>query len=159
MVARAGARRERIVTRDTCKTLVLLLTSAVGAATMQVWTGWWLNSGTGVAWTIAMLFLLAAVVGATNSRSPWTGPVALWAGSMSGLTLSLFRIGPGAIWPIVLLVSSVLTAGTIMVGLGVHRVWAWLTDGGLRMCKCKKFLRVAYRSWLSFGQDQQHWES
>ena len=126
------------MTRDTSDTLVPLLTGAVSAAAMQAWTGWWLNSGTGVAWTLALLFLLAALVGTRNTRSPWAGPVALWAGSMTGLTISLFWLGPGTIWPIVLLVSSVLTAGTIMVGIGVRRVWAWLSDGRLRVSQCKK---------------------
>jgi hypothetical protein len=130
------------VTHNTSETLVPLLTGAVSAAAMQVWTGWWLNSGTGVAWTLALLFLLAALVGTQHTLSEWAGPVALWAGSMMGLTISLFWLGPGTIWPIVLLVSSVLTAGTIMVGIGVRRVWAWLADGRLRVSQCKKFLRV-----------------
>ena len=142
MVAGTGKRRERIVTRDTSETLVPLLTGAVSAAAMQEWTGWWLNCGTGVAWTLALLFLLAVLVRTKDARSQWAGPVALWAGSMVGLTISLFWVGPGTIWPIVLFVSSVLTAGTIMVGIGVRRVWAWLTDGRLRVSPCKKFLRV-----------------
>ena len=130
------------MTRDTSETLVPLLTGAVSAAAMQAWTGWWLNSGTGVAWTLALLFLLAALVGTQDTRSPWAGSVALWAGSMMGLTISLFWLGPGTIWPIVLVVSSVLTAGTMMGGIGVRRVWAWLADGRFRVSQGKKFLRV-----------------
>jgi hypothetical protein len=116
------------MTRDTSEALVPLLIGAMSAVVMQGWTGWWLNSGTGVAWTLAMLFLCAALVGSRNGRSLWAGPVALWAGSMTGLTISLFSLGAGTIWPIVLLVSSVLTAGTIVVGIGVGRVWEWLSD-------------------------------
>jgi hypothetical protein len=110
-----------------------MLTGAVSATAMQAWTGWWLNSGTGVAWTLTLLLLLAALVGTGNTRSPWAGPVALWAGSITGLTISLFWLGPGTIWPIVLLVSSVLTAGTIMVGIGVRRACAWLSAGRLHI--------------------------
>jgi hypothetical protein len=121
------------MTRDNSETLVPLLTGAVSAAAMQAWTGWWLNSGTGVVWTLATLFLFAALVGSVNVRSPLAAPVALWTGSMTGLTLSLFWLGPGTIWPIVLLVSSVLTAGTIMLGMSVHRAWAWLSDGRLHV--------------------------
>jgi hypothetical protein len=130
------------VTYDTSETLVPLLTGAVCAAAMQEWTGWWLNSGAGVAWTLALLFLLALLVGTKDARSQWAGPMALWAGFMVGLTLSLFWLGPGTMWPIVLLVSSVLTADTIMVGIGARRVWAWLTGDRLRVSPCKKFLRV-----------------
>jgi hypothetical protein len=119
------------VTRNTSETLVLVVTGAVSTAAMQAWTGWWLNSGTGVAWTLALLSLLAALIGTTDTRSQWTGPAALWAGSMMGLTTSLFWLGPGTIWPIVLLVSSVLTAGTIIVGMALRRVCAWLSDGRL----------------------------
>jgi hypothetical protein len=110
------------MTRDTAETLGPLVTGAVSAAAMQGWTGWWLNSGAGV-----------ALVGTSNTRSPWARPVALWVGCMTGLTASLFWVGPGTIWPIVLLVSSVLTAGTIMVGIGVGRVRAYLLDGRLHV--------------------------
>jgi hypothetical protein len=117
------------MTRDTSDTLIPLLMGAVSAAAMQAWTGWWLNSGTGVAYTLALLFLLAVLVGTRYTHSQCTEAVALWAGSMTGLTMSLFWRGPGTIWPIVLLVSSVLIAGTIVVGTGLCRVWAWLTGG------------------------------
>ena len=121
------------MTRDTAETLGPLVTGTVSAAAVQAWTGWWLNSGAGVAWTLGMFFLLTALVGTSNTRSPWARPVALWVGCMTGLTASLFWVGPGTIWPIVLLVSSVLTAGTIMVGIGVGRVRAYLLDGRLHV--------------------------
>lgn len=121
------------MTRHTSEPLGPLLTGAVSAAAMQAWTGWWLNSGTGVAWTLALLFLLGALVGTKDTQSQWAGPVALWAGSMMGLASSLFWLGPGTIWPIVLLVSSVLTGGTVVVGVGVRWVWAWVSDGRLHV--------------------------
>jgi hypothetical protein len=116
------------MTRDAFEARVPLLIGTMSTVVMQGWTGWWLNSGTGVAWTLAMLFLCAALVGSRAGRSLWAGPLALWVGSMTGLTIGLFWLGPGTIWPIVLLVSSVLTAGTIVAGIGVGRVCEWLSD-------------------------------
>ena len=86
-------------------TWVPLVTGAATAASLQAYTGWWLNSGTGVACTLAVLFLLALYVGLSSSRSLYVRGIALWAGAMTGLAASLFWIGPGTIWPIVLTVS------------------------------------------------------
>ena len=83
-------------------------------------TGWWLNSGQGVAITSLVLALLAVPIGAAlswplQSRSVvWPG--ALWAGANIGLAIVLFRVGPGSIFPIVLVVGAGISA--IAVGAG-----------------------------------------
>jgi hypothetical protein len=106
--------------RDTrSQTIVPMLIGGLSAVYMQSWTGWWLNSGSGVAFTVAVLFLLAAFFAFWRAGSPWVGAIALWVGSMTGLTANLLWMGPGTIWPIVLIVSCVITAGTVMVGSGV----------------------------------------
>ena len=110
------------------ETVVPLLIGAVSAAYTQSWTGWWLNSGTGVAFTMAALFLLAAFFASWRAGSPWARAMALWVGSMTGLAASLFWMGPGTIWPIVLIVSSLMTAGAVMAGSGVGRLCC-STDG------------------------------
>jgi hypothetical protein len=108
--------------RRSSDTLVPLVIGAVSAASLQACTGWWLNSGTGVACTVALLFLLALCVGLWSPGSPWARAIALWAGAMTGLAASLWWIGPGTIWPIVLIVSSVLTACAVMAGISVGRL-------------------------------------
>ena len=112
--------------RRTSKMVVPLLMGAVTAASMQAWTGWWLNSGTGVTYTVALLLLLAACVGSWRPGSPWARAIALWAGAMTGLAASLVCIGPGTIWPIVLIVSSALTACAVLAGISVGRL-RWST--------------------------------
>jgi hypothetical protein len=92
--------------------------------------------------TLALLALLAALVG-TKDAIAVGGARGVVGGSMMGLTISLCWLGPGTMWPIVLLVSSVLTAGTVVVGIGVRRAWAWLTDGRLRVSQWKKFRALA----------------
>jgi hypothetical protein len=104
------------------ETIVPLLVGALSAAYMQSWTGWWLNSGTGVAFTMSMLFLLALFFASWRAGSPWPRVIALWVGSMTGMAASLFWMGPGTIWPIVLVVSGIITACTVMVGSGVGRL-------------------------------------
>jgi hypothetical protein len=105
------------------ETIIPMFVSALSAACMQSWTGWWLNSGTGVALTVATLFLLALFSASWKAGSPWPCAIALWVGSMAGLTASLFWMGPGTIWPIVLIVSGIITACTVMMGSGVGRLW------------------------------------
>ena len=104
------------------ETLVPLAMGAATAASMQAWTGWWLNSGIGVAYTVTVLFVLALCFGLWSPGSPWARAIALWAGAMTGLAASLWWIGPGTIWPIVLIVSSVLTACAVISGISVGRL-------------------------------------
>jgi hypothetical protein len=112
------------------ETIVPLLVGALSAAYTQSQTGWWLNSGTGVAFTTAALFLLAAFFASWRAGSPRARAMALWVGSMTGLTASLFWLGPGTIWPIVLIVSSIMSACTVAVGSGVGRLCCYTTGFG-----------------------------
>jgi hypothetical protein len=65
--------------------------------------------------------VLALCVGLRSPGWPWARAIALWAGAMIGLTASLWCIGPGTIWPIVLIVSSVLAACAVTAGISVGR--------------------------------------
>ena len=111
------------------ETFVPLVTGAVTAASLQAYTGWWLNSGSGVACTVAVLFLLALCVGLSSPRSLWVRASALWAGAMTGLVASLCWIGPGTIWPLVLMVSSVFTACAVLAGISVGRLCRSIDSG------------------------------
>lgn len=110
------------------ETIVPLLMGAMSVAYLQSRTGWWLNSGTGVVFTMAVLFLLAALIATWRAGSPWARARALWVGSMTGLAASLVWTGPGTIWPIVLIVSSMITACTVLAGSGVGR-WCGSNHG------------------------------
>ena len=87
------------------------------AVVLQQPTGWWLNSGVGVAVTLAGVVTAAIVVAAV-------GPVlgrrdqarALWVGVNAGLAASLLRVGPGTIWPIVIVIGGALTGVAVFLG-------------------------------------------
>ena len=101
--------------------LALPLLGVVVAAGAQwlVPTGWWLNTGEGVAITSLVLALLAAAIAvpAAQLSSPsLRRPVALWAGANVGLALVLFKGSPGNIFPIVLAFGAGISA--LAVGAG-----------------------------------------
>jgi hypothetical protein len=119
------------------KPLAIALVGAIVAAFAQRFTptGWWLNSGRGVTITCLVLALLAVPVGAAALSWPlqprsavWPG--ALWAGANIGLAIVLFRVGPGNIFPIVLVVGagiSALAVGTgSLFGALPRAVWSWV---------------------------------
>ena len=102
--------------------LALVVLAAIVAASAQwfVPTGWWLNTGRGVALTSLVLALLAAAIAVA---APWPlstrsfqGPVAVWTGANIGLAMVLFRVGPGNIFPIVLTFGAGISA--LAVGAG-----------------------------------------
>jgi hypothetical protein len=101
----------------------LALLGGIAAAAIQPLTptGWWLNSGRGVAITAFMLAVLAALVAARTLRWPFqaretAAVAALWAGANVGMAVMLFRVGPGTIFPIVLGVGAGVSA--LAVGAG-----------------------------------------
>jgi len=75
--------------------------------------GWFLNSGQGI---LVMAFVAAAVCGATVRAWPagtiWKGWLAFVAGAGVALVTSVFALGPGTLFPIV------IAAGLVVVGVG-----------------------------------------
>lgn len=104
-------------------TVAFVVGVAVAAAS-QATLGWWLDSGTRVAIVVATLFVSAAALARATSASRWGAAASLWAGAMVTMTTVLFWIGPGTIWPIVLVVAAMLTAAAIASGtfVGKRRV-------------------------------------
>ncbi len=103
--------------------LGLAVLGGIGAAAIQPLTptGWWLNSGRGVAITGVTLAVLAALVAARTLRSPVTtrgtaAVASLWAGANVGMAVMLFRAGPGTIFPIVIGVGAGISALAVGVG-------------------------------------------
>src|SRR4051812_48749779 len=80
--------------------------------------GWFLNSGRNVATITAVIAVVAAVLAA---RRRWTiGDTATFGlGVLVAMVGTLFTIGPGTIFPIVIVVGSVVAGVTILVGTAV----------------------------------------
>jgi hypothetical protein len=87
----------------------------------QMAGGWWLNSGRGVVTTMAVLFGTAIGV-CLRSDVPWYRARAMSIGALVGMTAALFWIGPGTLWPIVLIVAAALTCAAVYAGAGVARL-------------------------------------
>jgi hypothetical protein len=79
-------------------------------------TGWWLNSGGGVASMLLVLGTVSALV-ARLSGGPIGGPaISLWCGGFVGMVATLVWTGPGTIWPIVIAVAGAFSAAAVAVG-------------------------------------------
>lgn len=83
--------------------------------------GWWLNSGRGVVTTTVVLFGVA-VAFCLRSEAPWHRAGALWIGSIVGMAAALLWVGPGTIWPIVMVVAAGLTSASVFAGALVAKV-------------------------------------
>jgi len=87
-----------------------LLAGVITAVVSQMVTGWWLDSGRGVAFMMALL-------GALSMGFVWLdrkAPLALWIGMMNATTVILFMTGPGTIFPIVMAFAAALSAFAIV---------------------------------------------
>ena len=97
------------------------------AATLHAIGGWWLNSGTGVLRTVLVLLALGVFAALWRSGRLWVRACALWAGAISGMTVVLFWMGPGNIWPIVLAFAGGISFGAVfggaLLGSVVARFW------------------------------------
>ena len=96
------------------------------ALALYPFTGWWLNSSEGVKITLPVLFGVAVLAGGGWARAMW-----LWLGVMAGMIGLLGWVGPGNIWPIVLVLAALLTAGAIgagsLVRAGFGRALKWIS--------------------------------
>jgi hypothetical protein len=108
--------------RTTAENAIAFVLGAVAGSLPNALGGWWLNSGAGVLRVAVILFALGLVVAFLRSGPPWLRAAWLWAGAMAGTTAALFWLGPGRIWPIVLVVAAVATAAAIFAGASVGRV-------------------------------------
>jgi hypothetical protein len=111
------------------KALVLVLIGGITAALTQPFTptGWWLNSGRGVAITSTVLVLLAAASGflirsGPLSRDRAVAAAALWTGANIGIAVVLFIVGPGTVFPIVLAIGAGISAAAVGAGSAIGAV-------------------------------------
>lgn len=102
-------------------TLPPLLAGLLIPVYMQTVTGWWLNSGRGVAYTDGALLALAVVFGSVGAGPPLVVRlVALWIGAQISLTAYLFlHEGGSTIFPIVIMGGAILSAAAVAAGGGV----------------------------------------
>jgi hypothetical protein len=109
------------------RTVIAFLLGAVVSAAIQPFlpTGWWLNSGAGVAMTSIVVFLLTLMLA---SRESTRVAIALWVGTVIGTSVILLRVGPGTIFPIVMAFGAIWSAGIIAFGV-VARSWILRTIG------------------------------
>jgi hypothetical protein len=89
-----------------------LVAGVVSAVVSQMLTGWWLDSGRGVAFMMAMLCALSVALVWLDRKAP----LALWVGMMNATIVILFMIGPGNIFPIVIAFAAALSALAIVPG-------------------------------------------
>ena len=84
--------------------------------------GWWLNSGTGIVAVLTCLFAVAILLSIRTHALPvvMADMAGFWIGCVSGATAILAWIGPGTIWPIVLIVGASLMAMAIALGARVN---------------------------------------
>jgi hypothetical protein len=89
---------------------------------------WFLNSGRGVALTTAVLgvaAVLAAVAWARDQSDANAHALNLAIGAALAMGLTLLAIGPGTIFPIVLLLGLVLFVSFLGLWLGFAATWRW----------------------------------
>lgn len=105
---------------------MLVLIGAITAALTQPFTptGWWLNSGRGVAITSTVLVLMAVATSFLVRSGPMTrdrvaAAAALWIGANIGIAVVLFTVGPGNLFPIVLAIGAGISAAAVGAGSAV----------------------------------------
>jgi hypothetical protein len=89
-----------------------LVAGVISAFVSQTLTGWWLDSGRGVALMMATLCALSIALVWFDRRAP----LAVWVGMINATIVILFAIGPGTIFPIVMAFAAGLSALAIVPG-------------------------------------------
>lgn len=96
-----------------------LIPAAVGILIAIVMNagGWWLDDGTRVRNLLIVLAIAALIVGfAGDSKRTVRREIALWLGFVVGMTVVLFVVGPGNIFPIVIATGASMAALTVLIG-------------------------------------------
>ena len=96
--------------------LFLVLTWERWFLFMKDHTAWWMETTRSMAVTLIVVFLVAFASFLRRSRSPWPEGLAMLAGIGLSMTIILFLIGPGNLWPIVLVFGLALTGEALFLG-------------------------------------------
>ncbi|MBZ5559624.1 MAG: hypothetical protein LAO77_20340 [Acidobacteriia bacterium] len=99
---------------------------AVEAAAWRSWfapggdyAAWFLNSGRAVAFTAVCLFvvsLLGSALGAADQRDSLVRGAYFSGGAVASMTVVLIVVGPGTIWPIVLVGGAAIISACAVAG-------------------------------------------
>lgn len=103
----------------------------IAAVVSQLSTGWWLNSGQGVAVMMAMLCALSIALVWLDRMAP----LALWVGTTNATIVILFLTGPGSILPIVMVFAGALSALAILPGWLIWILATAMRSGGRHLMK------------------------
>jgi uncharacterized membrane protein len=107
------------------KRIGVFVTGAAVAVALHLALGWWLDAGSRVAITLAVVCATTAILAHTLAEA-----VALWVGLSVAWTVILFAIGPGTIFPIVIAFLCGLTAMSVAAGHGLRWVVVGLRRRG-----------------------------
>ena len=106
---------------------LLLLTPPVDGISAP---GWFLNSGRNVLVVVAVLFAGAAVVRARKQASDRDAGF-YFVGAEAAMLVTLFFIGPGNLFPIVIVLSSTMVGFVVFAGASCGaNLRAWRTHAG-----------------------------
>ena len=108
---------------------VWLLATSTGSGTPD--PGWFLNDQQAGLSVLATVALVSALVAAFRTTRWLASGATFTAGAVVAMTIVLFAIGPGTIFPIVIAVGTVVLAAAAFLGTGLgwllRRVWVVLT--------------------------------
>lgn len=112
--------------------LVLQLVLALSWSRLDQWGGkpkaWFLNADASTAFGAGACFVVAfacAVAFRLPPRSRLLAGGALVAGAVASMTLVLFAIGPGNLWPIVLIFGSAIVVPSSSAGYALGALARW----------------------------------
>ncbi|HZR24922.1 MAG TPA: hypothetical protein VFA59_15120 [Vicinamibacterales bacterium] len=80
------------------------------------YTPWFLDSGPAIAFTMVSLFIVGVTAGSANRREAVTRSSNAWVGASLAMAVTLFVIGPGTIFPIVIVGGALVLALAIAAG-------------------------------------------
>ena len=105
--------------------LLFLLAGQNSAATIDS-SGWFLNSGRGVLIMTIVLALAAAAMGLGSSPpSVWRAAAAFSGGAAAVMVVFVFALGPGTIFPIVIVIGTAIIAVAAVTGGAISWSVRW----------------------------------
>jgi hypothetical protein len=91
------------------------------------WKGtWMLKSGSGIVFGLAVLAITAAVICALQRKPNTVVNCAVFVaiGAIAAMTVALFLIGPGNLWPIVIAFDGAMIGVAVAVGALIGKIFA-----------------------------------
>jgi hypothetical protein len=85
-------------------------------------SGWFLNSGTGIAVMAAVVAAASLIASKAFPPALWRGWTAFASGGVMALVAAVFLFGPGTIFPIVIAAGAVVIAVAALLGAWVARL-------------------------------------